>query len=494
MKRTPARPQASDPKAAPVRIDGVAVRTVGDELVVYDPKTTSTHVLNPVAAAVFGAADGVRTRGELGFNASLAMGEPVSPDQVDRALSDLCNSGLIRLPASDLARRRLLIGGVAAGAMAVPTVLSVIAPSPAAAMSDDGGGTTGGGSGDGGVDGGTDGGVVTTPTTLSPRPVGVVTTLAGVGSAGFADGPGAVAGFRSPFGLAVGLDGTIYVSDAGNNRIRAIDPASGEVSTFAGSSQGSTDGPRASARFSAPGGMAMGANGVLYIADTNNSRIRAIDLSTGLVSTLAGSTKGFLDGIGSAAQFNLPFAVAVGASGLVYVADTYNHRIRVIDPASGAVTTIAGGTFGFDDGTGAAAKFRYAGGLAVGTDGNVYVADTYNYRIRRIVPSTGVVTTLAGSGSPGFRDAVGGVAKLWYPIGVAVARDGTLYVADTRNDRIRAIDIATGGVTTLAGSTSGFAEGSGTSALFNLPKGVAVGPSGTVYVADSGNNRVRKIT
>ncbi len=498
MKRTLARSKASDSKAAPVRIDGVTVRTVGHELVVYDPDTTSTHVLNPVAAAVFDAVDGARSRGELALNATLTMGEPVSSDQVDRALADLGNAGLVRVPASDLARRRLLIGGAAAGALAVPTVLSVLAPSPAAAMSGDGGGTTGGGGSDGGVDGGADGGMVTTTTAAPPpNPVGDVTTLAGDGGFGDRNGPGDQAQFGFPVGMAVGLDGTLYIADPALNRIRAIDPATGVVTTYAGTGgYGSNNGSLGTATFANPSGVAVAPDGTMYVADSDNNMIRAINPVTGAVSTLAGDgIAGFADGPGNSARFNGPNGVAVGADGTVYVADLGNDRIRAIHPVTGVVSTLAGtGEDGFADGPGNAAKFGAPYSVAVGTDGTVYVADSHTGRIRAIDPTTGVVSTLAGSGLVGSDDGPGSTAKFYLPCGVGVGPNGTVYVADTQSHRIRAINPTTGEVSTLAGSSQGFAEGVGVAAKFNRPFGVAVGADGTVYVADSNNSRIRKIT
>ena len=210
------------------------------------------------------------------------------------------------------------------------------------------------------------------------------------------------------------------------------------------------------------------------------------------VSTLAGSgASGFADGTGSTAQFNDPVGVAVDGAGNVYVADTYNHRIRKVSPA-GVVTTLAGSTQGFADGAGSAAQFNGPYGVAVDGAGNVYVADYYNSRIRKVTPA-GVVTTLAGSSTQGSADGAGSAAQFSGPYGVALDGAGNVYVADLNNQRIRKVTPA-GVVTTLAGSTQGFADGAGSAARFNGPTGVALDGAGNVYVADRENQRIRKVS
>uniref|UniRef100_UPI003743F19A hypothetical protein n=1 Tax=Psychroflexus aurantiacus TaxID=2709310 RepID=UPI003743F19A len=233
---------------------------------------------------------------------------------------------------------------------------------------------------------------------------------------------------------------------------------------MAGSTSGFADGTGRSAQFSKPYGVAVDASGTVYVADYNNHRIRKTT-PAGVVSTLAGSTQGFADGTGSSAQFSKPYGVAVDASGNVYVADFNNHRIRKTTPA-GVVSTLAGSTSGFADGTGSSAQFSKPYGVAVDASGNVYVADFNNHRIRKTTPA-GVVSTLAGS-TQGFADGTGSSAQFNYPIGVAVDASGTVYVADANNHRIRKITPA-GAVSTLAGSTYGFADGTGISAQFANP-------------------------
>jgi sugar lactone lactonase YvrE len=266
---------------------------------------------------------------------------------------------------------------------------------------------------------------------------GGVTTLAGSGAAGDSEGVGATAQFNLPAGVAVDAAGNVYVTELGNNRIRKITPA-GAVTTLAGSgSFGSADGVGAAAQFGSPSGVAVDAVGNVYVADTSNHRIRKIT-PAGAVTTLAGSTDGFADGVGAAAQFSAPYGVAVDAAGNVYVGDLFNQRIRKITPA-GAVATLAGSTIGFADGVGTAAQFNGPAGVAVDAVGNVYVADLFNQRIRKIT-ATGAVITLAGSGTVGSADGVGAAAQYNNPHGVAVDAAGNVYVADLNNQRIRKIN------------------------------------------------------
>ena len=323
----------------------------------------------------------------------------------------------------------------------------------------------------------------------APTP-GLVTTLAGSTLDGYADGAGAAASFAAPVGIAVDAQGAVYVGDSHNNRVRRIGP-DGVVATLAGGvTPGVTfaDGPAADARFWEPRAVAVDAGGAVYVADAINNRIRRIG-PDGQVTTVAGGAPGDADGPGADARFRYPRGVAVGAAGDVYVADKDNNRVRKITPA-GVVSTLAGGAAGDADGPAADARFTFPEGVAVGTDGAVYVADTGNHRIRRIGPD-GRVGTVAG-GAPGFADGAGVAARFNTPRAVAVDGAGNLFVADAGNNRVRKVTPA-GVVTTVAGSERGYANGVGPAARFDEPFGVAVDGAGNLYVADLNNNRVRKV-
>jgi sugar lactone lactonase YvrE len=328
----------------------------------------------------------------------------------------------------------------------------------------------------------------------------IVTTLAGNGEEGYADGTGTAAQFNQPQDVAVDGTGNVYVAEE-NQRIRKISPE-GVVTTLAGSGErGYADGTGAVAKFYYPRGVAVDGAGNVYVAE-ENQRIRKIS-PKGVVTTLAGSTTGYADGTGTAARFHYPKSVAADGSGNVYVGDSNNHRIRKISP-EGAVSTLAGsGEAGYADGPAQAAQFSGPRGVTVDGSGNIYVADGANNRICKISPD-GVVTTLAGitpdvvtanpGNTKGYANGTGAEARFRFPGAVAVDRAGNVYVADVENNRIRKIS-PEGMVSTLAGSgEAGYADGPAQAAQFNYPLGVAVDESGNIYVADRDNHCIRKIT
>jgi streptogramin lyase len=265
-------------------------------------------------------------------------------------------------------------------------------------------------------------------------PAGDVTTFAGSGVSGSGNGTGAIASFNMPTGIAVDSSGNVYVADMGNNLIRKITPA-GDVSTFAGGGgsgdegSGADDGIGIAASFNMPTGIAVDSSGNVYVADFNNNLIRKIT-PAGDVTKLAGS-------------FPSPSAVAVDSSGNVYATDLSSQLIKKITPA-GVITTLAGGGgsaadgSGADNGTGTAASFNSPTSIAVDSSGNVYVADMMNDLIRKITPD-GVVTTLAGSGTSGDTDGIGTAASFFSPYGIAADSSGNLYVSDSDNFLVRKI-------------------------------------------------------
>src|SRR5437762_204217 len=331
-------------------------------------------------------------------------------------------------------------------------------------------------------------------------PAGVVTTFAGLaGSTGSANGTGSAARFNGPVAVTIDNIGNIFVADTNNHTIRKITPAR-VVSTFAGlaGDDGSANGTGSTARFTFPSALAVDSANNIYVADTGNSTIRKITPAR-VVSTFAGSAGsiGTADGTGSAARFNFPAGVAVDRAGTgnIYVGDTSNFTIRQITPA-GVVTTLAGSPLmrGGANGTGSAARFLLPEGMAVDSGGNIYVADQDASTIRKIAPG-GVVSTFAGSFTKsGSLNGTGSAARFNLPADVAVDSSNNLYVADSNNCTIRKITPAAA-VTTLAGlASAGHTNGTGSAARFDFPDGVAVDSTGKIYVADTVESAIRKIT
>jgi sugar lactone lactonase YvrE len=329
----------------------------------------------------------------------------------------------------------------------------------------------------------------------------VVTTLAGSANnigAG-ADGFGSEARFHQPEGVTVDRQGNVYVADTSNFTVRRIS-AEGVVTTLAGAwgVSSSVDGAGDAARFAYPGGLAVGSDGNIFVADSVNCTVRRIT-AEGVVTTVAGKTRvpGTIDGVGSAAEFTFPEGIALDRSGNLFVTDSRSNVIRKVTPA-GVVTTFAGAADleGSADGTGGGASFFGPKGIALDSQGNFFVADSYNHTIRKITVG-GVVTTVAGmAGAQGNVDGPGSVARFHNPIGVALDGAGNILVADAGNNTVRKIT-AGGLVTTVAGSPTGqggMVDGAGSLARFSLPWGIAVDASGSILVCDYGNSAIRRIT
>ncbi len=327
----------------------------------------------------------------------------------------------------------------------------------------------------------------------------VVTTLAGLAaSAGNVDNVGGAARFFQPTAVTVDGDGTLYVTDSGNETIRKI-TSEAEVTTLAGSitNAGSTNGAGNNAEFNNPYGIAVDGAGNLYVADQNNDEIRKVT-PAGIVSSIAGKagTRGSTDGSGGSARFYFPSGVALDASTNIYVSDSGNNTIRkmTLVGTNWSVTTLAGG-------------FSQPYGLAVDGASNIFVADSFSATIRKITPA-GAVSTIAGlSGNYGVADGIGTNAQFYSPVGVAVDQGNNLYVVDNYSSTIRKLTpLGTNWVvSTIGGQLStianefgtpigGSADGSGSAALFYNPQGIAVDGAGNLYVADFFNNTIRKGT
>ncbi len=335
-------------------------------------------------------------------------------------------------------------------------------------------------------------------------PSGMIATVAGSRVRGFAgDGGSALeARLNMPVALALGTDGTIFIADAGNNRVRAVDPQ-GVIRTVAGGGIGDGGDPR-QAVLNLPYGVAVDAQGRLYIADTQHHRIRRmrLDEENPRIETIAGTgVSGFNgdDRPAVEAQLNFPRGLAVDAAGNLYVADMFNHRVRRITP-EGVITTVAGsGRAGFsgDGDLATRAELRFPLAIAVDAEGRLYIADAGNNRVRR-VDLDGTITTIAGTGKRGFEgdDGPAIAAALDTPAALAFDKDGHLLIADMGNHRLRRVDLSTGTIVTIAGKGtpgSGGDGGAAKDAELNTPGGLTVDGTGTIYIADSGNHRVRKI-
>lgn len=317
-----------------------------------------------------------------------------------------------------------------------------------------------------------------------------VTTVSGQTAAGSANGSLTSATFKGPNGLCLDASGNIYVADIENHQIRKIDMTANMVSTLAGSTtSGSSNGNGAAAKFNRPTQLSADSVDNIYVADFLNSQIRKIDV-LGNVTTFAGSgASGSADGPSASASFMHPTGIFM-RRGTAYVADFDNNKLRKV--VNGAVGTISGAAgAGYLDGPAASAKFSAAYSIVADKAGNMIVADRGNNKIRKI-DLAGNVTTIAGS-TQGYQDGPAATAKFNQPSFICLDSTGNIYVSDSYNHRIRKIDAA-GNVTTIAGAGSGYADGIGTAAQFNLPSAIVFNKTENIlYVADYYNNRIRQI-
>jgi len=340
-------------------------------------------------------------------------------------------------------------------------------------------------------------------------PAGIINTVAGDGTQDYSGDGGAAtsAGLFWPAGVAVDTAGNIYIADGNNNRIRKVTASTGVISTVAGDGTAGYNGDGIEATIAElydPSGVAVDTAGNIYISDLGNSRIRKVTVSTGIISTVAGDGTGGYNGDGitaTSAELGNPSGVAVDTAGNIYISDYSNNRIRKVTASTGIISTVAGnGTGGYsgDGGAATSAELYWPHGVAVDAVGNIYIADTSNNRIREVMASTGIISTVAGDGTASYNgDGIAATsAELHSPEGVAVDTAGNIYTADLFNYRVRKVTASTGIISTVAGDGTGGYNGDGiaaTSAELYWPIGAAVDTTGNIYIADQFNNRIRAV-
>ncbi|MFD0417947.1 hypothetical protein [Streptomyces sp. NPDC127108] len=348
-----------------------------------------------------------------------------------------------------------------------------------------------------------------TSTGAGPQPAGLlegaIATVAGNGAAGYISdgGPGALTRVHYPSNVAVDKNGNLFIADRHNHRIRKVTP-NGVITTVAGTGEAgyiSDGGPAVATRLYYPGDVAVDEAGNLYIADTSNHRVRKVT-TNGIITTVAGDgTAGYISdgGPAIATRLNTPWGVAVDRSGNLFISDHGNHRIRKVTP-NGNITTVAGnGTAGYvsDGGPAIATRLHYPLGVTVDPEGSLYIADRHNHRIRKVTPN-GIITTVAGNGTAGYvSDGGPAIAtRLHYPWGVVLDEAGSLYIGDNHNHRVRKVT-SDGIITTVAGNgTAGYVDDGGPAAGTRLfyPYGIALDRAGHLYIADCNNHRIRGVT
>ncbi len=338
---------------------------------------------------------------------------------------------------------------------------------------------------------------------------GTIQTIAGEGERGYSRDGGPAAEARVGLVEGVAVDGAANVYIAAHNRIRRMDAATGMIDTIAGGGQVDNFLARLG-KLSRPRGLAVDGFGNVFTADYGYNRIRQSSLSAGGITTRAGTGEGGDSGDGeraTGARLGFPAGVAADDSGSIYLADTYNHRIRKVEAGTGTISTVAGtGQFGFGDDVGdggpaTEAMLAHPHDVAVDVAGNLYISDRGSSRIRKVEASTGTISTIAGTGGR-FGHGYGGdggpatEAKLRFPVGVAVDGSGNVYIADTLNSRVRKVEAGTGTISTIAGTGRfgyGGDGGPAAEAMLGHPEGVAVDASGNVFIADTVNFRIRKV-
>jgi hypothetical protein len=362
--------------------------------------------------------------------------------------------------------------------------------------------------------------VLTVALSLVPLAVAQqITTAVGNGSGGFTGdgGPATAAAINYPYGLTIDQHGSVFFGDHQNHRVRKVDPA-GVITTVAGDgSSGPQAGPARgdgglaiNAGISYPSAVAVDSEGNLFIASYYDNLIRKVFAQTGIITTVAGNGQGFGfggdGGPATAASLYRPFAVAVDPSGNLYISDTYNHRIRRVDAATGIITTVAGtGTplppfadLG-DGGPATSASLAFPAYVAIDKDGNLFIADGSHQRIRKVESATGIITTVAGNGVESYGGDGGPAtqAAINNPAGVAVDSAGNIFIAELYSHRVRKVDAATNIISTIAGTGAGGYNGDGgpaVNAMLYYPAKVALYPNGDLLVSDTTNNRIRKIS
>ena len=330
---------------------------------------------------------------------------------------------------------------------------------------------------------------------------GIITTVAGNGTDAFSgdNGLATAASLSGPTDVAVDTSGHLFIVDRGNYRIREVDLSSGLITTVAGNGTGAYGGDgglATAASLSWPGAIAVDASRNLFITDGN--RIRKITASTGIITTVAGqngSGYGGDNGPATAAILNGPSGVAVDGSGNIFIANQYNERIRKVTASTGKITTVAGNGSATYNGDGilATAASIYPEGVAVDAAGNIFIDDQYNQRIRKVTASTGLISTLAGSGTAGYGGDGGAAtaALLNGPLSIALDTTGNLFISDVVNNRIRKVNLSTNAITTIAGGLGD--GGSALTASLKFPASVAANSSGNIFIDDYQNNRIREV-